>query len=412
MSTSKRPTLIELMTSLNSEKWPERWNDIYDSVMDDFEANGCRLTNPDYYDELARKYGTIGDMLDTYKRIAKEVSEDEPLSRLLALIAASMRDRENIRADIKALGLPKSADGSHVDKYTMLPALAMCETADYTYSLVKDRNLPEDHLQYTMNYCDGTGMVKGYMRRNEGRLGTINWGWYQLAVDAKLYKSSLLTLELDRKFTPRATVFQNADGEIVTAAHSEIFHRDGYILGTPDYEDEDGSFEPTLTETEDAFVAYLYDERGLVKNETTILKKSEWKKILEPDDPVIDLHIPSGKSLKPELVDESFEEIRKFLAECFPEKEYKGFIITSWVLSPIVHDLLGQKGNIVDFGNRFIKVTKKDKATSVFSFVFLQKDVNNVDLEALPENTSLERALKKHYLEGKKVYDTYGFILK
>jgi hypothetical protein len=131
-----------------------------------------------------------------------------------------------------------------------------------------------------------------------------------------------------------------------------------------------------------------------------------------PDDPVIDLHIPSGKSLKPELVDESFKEIRKFLAECFPEKEYKGFIITSWVLSPIVHDLLGQKGNIVNFGNRFIKVTKKDKATSVFSFVFLQKDVNNVDLEALPENTSLERALKKHYLEGKKVYDTYGFILK
>jgi hypothetical protein len=45
------------------------------------------------------------------------------------------------------------------------------------------------------------------------------------------------------------------------------------------------------------------------------------------------------------------------------------------------------------------------------SFVFLQKDVNNVDYAALPENTSLERALKKHYLEGKKIYDTFGYIL-
>ena len=412
MNKSTRPTLTELMTSLNSEKWPERWNDIYDSVMDDFEANGLRLLNPNYYDEIANKYGILGEMLDTYKRIAKEVAEDEPLSRLLALIAAAMHDRENIRADIKALGLPRSLDGSHVDKYTMLPALAMCEMVDYTYSLVKDRNLPEDHFNHTMNYCDGTGMVKGYMRRNEGRLGTINWGWYQLAVDAKLYKSSLLTLELDRKFTPRATVFQNGEGEIVTAAHSEIFHRDGYILGTPGYEDEEGSFEPTLTETDDAYIAYLYDENGFVKNETTELKKSEWKIVLRPDDPVIDLHIPAGKSLKPELVDASFEEIREFLATYFPEKEYKGFIITSWLLSPIVYDMLGGKGNISAFGKRFTKITKKDKGTSVMSFVFLQKDVNNVDYASLPENTSLERALKQHYLDGKRVYDTYGYILK
>jgi hypothetical protein len=399
------------MTSLNSEKWPERWNDIYDSVMDDFEANGLKLINPDYYDEIAEKYGVLEEMLDTYKRIAKEISEDEPLARLLALIAASMRDRENIRADIKALGLPKSADGAHVDKYTMLPALAMCETLDYTYSLIKDRNFPEERVRYLMHYCDGTNMVKGYQRRNGGKLGTIHWGWFQLAVEAKLHYTSLLTLELDREFTPRATVFQNAEGEIVTAAHSEIFHRDGYILGTPGFEDEEGSFEPTLTETDDAYIVYLYDARGFAKNETTVLKKSEWKIVLKPGDPVIDLHIPAGKPLKEELVDASFEEIREFLATYYPEKEFKGFIITSWLLSPLVCDLLEGKGNISKFGNRFIKITKKDKGTSVMSFVFLQKDVNNVDYAALPENTSLERALKKHYLEGKKIYDTFGYIL-
>ena len=412
MSTSKRPTINELMASLNSEKWPERWNDIYDSVMDDFEKNGCKLTNPDYYEEMGKKYGIENDMLDTYKRIAKEVAEDEPLSRFLALIAASMRDRAHIRSDIKSIRLPKSADGSHVDKYMMLPALSMYETLDHTYNLIKDCNFPEELFNYTMNYSVGVGMVKGYMRRNDGKLGTINWSWFQRAVDAKLYRTSLLTLELDRGFTPSATVFQNAEGEVVTAAHSEIFHRDGYVLGTPNYEDEKGSFEATLTETDDAWIAYLYGENGLVKNETVVLKKSEWKKIIEPGDPMVDVHIPAGKTLKPELVDASFQEIRDFYAKYFPEKEYKGFIISSWLLSPTVHELLGQKGNIVNFGNRFIKLTRKDKGTSIFSFVFVQRDVNNVDLESLPENTSLERALKKHYLEGKKVYDTYGYILR
>lgn len=412
MNKLTRPTLSELMTSLNSEKWPERWNDIYDSVMDDYEANGLRLLNPEYYDEVSKKYDNLNEMLDTYKRIAKEVSEDENLSRLLALIAASMRDRENITADIKALGLPKSPDGAHVEKYTMLPALAMCETFDYTYSLIKDRGLPPERVTHLMRYCDGTNMVKGYQRRNEGKLGTIHWGWFQLAVEAKLHYTSLLTLELDRKFIPRATVFQNADGEIAVAAHSEVFHRDGYILGTAGYEDEEGSFEPTLTETDDAWIAYLYDDRGFVKNETTVLKKNEWNIVLKPGDPVIDLHIPSGKPLKEELVDASFEEIREFLATYYPDKEYKGFIITSWLLSPLVFDMLEGRGNISKFGNRFVKITKKDKGTSVMSFVFLQKDVNNVDYASLPENTSLERALKAHYLEGKRIYDTFGFLLK
>ena len=107
MSTSKRPTLNELITSLNCEKYPERWNDIYDSVMDDFEKNGCRLTNPDFYEEMGEKYGIENDMLDTYKRIAREVSEDEPLSRFLALVAATMHDREHARSSIKYIGLLK-----------------------------------------------------------------------------------------------------------------------------------------------------------------------------------------------------------------------------------------------------------------------------------------------------------------
>ena len=54
MNTSARPTLSELMTSVNSSKWPERWNDIYDSVMDDYEANGCELLDPEYYDTIGK----------------------------------------------------------------------------------------------------------------------------------------------------------------------------------------------------------------------------------------------------------------------------------------------------------------------------------------------------------------------
>lgn len=412
MITSKRPTLESLMRSLNSERWPERWNDIYDSVMDDYEKNGLKLLNPDYYDELAEKYNMIPEYREDYKRVASEIAKDDALSRLLAMMAASMRDRANIKADIKQLELPKSPDGSYVEKYDMLPALVMCETADYTYSLIKDRNLPEEHFVYAMRRCDGNAMVAGYARRNEGRLGAINWGWFQLGVDAKLFKTKLLVLELGKKFTKRATVFENKSGELVTIAHDAVFHRDGYILGTKNYEDSEGSFELVLEETDDAWIGCPYNERGLATKEKTVLSKSEWKKVLSPDDPVVSLHIPSGERLTDQIITESFAEAREFLAKYFPEQEYKAFVCTSWLLDPQIADLLGPDGNIAKFGKRFHRITHKDSGNSVFSFVFLQNDVNNVNLDKLSENTSLERALKKHYLEGNRIYDTFGYILK
>ena len=37
-----RQTLEELMHSLNVEKWPERWGELYDKVMDDYEEKAER----------------------------------------------------------------------------------------------------------------------------------------------------------------------------------------------------------------------------------------------------------------------------------------------------------------------------------------------------------------------------------
>jgi hypothetical protein len=48
----------------------------------------------------------------------------------------------------------------------------------------------------------------------------------------------------------------------------------------------------------------------------------------------------------------------------------------------------------------------------VFNFVFLKHDVSNIDYEALPENTKLERKIKEKYLSGGAIYEMCGFIPK
>jgi len=403
-----RQTLEELMRSQNSTRWPERWNEVYESVMDDFEANGCVLLDPEYYVELNKKYGILKDYLEYYKLAATEVAKDEGLSRVLALICDTMKHRETAMAEAGALSLPHNTDGTYEIKYEMLTALAMTYMADYTYGLLTSRDLPEHQINYAMNVFDG--MIKTYQARNEGRVGAMSWSWYQLGVDAKLFDMGKMQLEIGRRFKSKCIVFRNADGKIKILANKIVLHRDGYALGAAGFKDEEGSWEPVIEETDDAYIGYPYDERGWVMKEKITLKKSEWKKFLEPGDYALALHIPPVPGMTHELVTRSLLDSIEFVKTYYPEVDYKAFYCGSWLLDPQLVDLLGEEANISKFCKRFYPMTIKSEGKGVFSFVYLLKDVNNVVLCDLPENTRLERTMKKHYLDGGFIYEVEGII--
>lgn len=407
---TQRPTLETLMYSQNSTRWPDRWNLVYDEVMDDFEENGCVLLDPAYYDKISEKYGILKDFKEYYKAAAIETAKDDGLSRVLALICDTMRHRDTAMAESNALELPHNADGSYDIKYEMITALAMAYMADYTYGLLKARDLPEHQINYAMNVFDG--MIKTYRARNEGRAGAMSWSWYQLGVDARLFELGALQIEMLAKFPARATVFENLNGYTIALAQNVTIHKDGHVLGSANYEDKEGSWSLAIEETDEAFCGYAYDSYGLVKREKITLNKSEWHKLIEPGDPMIGLHIPPQKTMSPETIDKAFADTVEFAAKYYPEFEYKGFICGSWLMDGHLIDILGEDKNISKFCKRFDRIAIKSSGRSVFSFVFLKADVNNVNYAALPENTSLERALKKHYLDGGVIHEYYGYIPK
>ena len=41
-------SIDELMRQVNCAKFPDRWREIYDDAMADYEANGCALLEPKY----------------------------------------------------------------------------------------------------------------------------------------------------------------------------------------------------------------------------------------------------------------------------------------------------------------------------------------------------------------------------
>jgi hypothetical protein len=108
-------------------------------------------------------------------------------------------------------------------------------------------------------------------------------------------------------------------------------------------------------------------------------------------------------------VDATLRETKAFLRDYFPEFSYKAFVCGSWLLDPQLETLLGRDANIVKFGKRFARLTAKSAGNGVFNFVF-KKPNTDFDIRDLPESTRLERALKEHYLNGKAIYEMYGYF--
>ena len=125
---------------------------------------------------------------------------------------------------------------------------------------------------------------------------------------------------------------------------------------------------------------------------------------------MIGLHIPPGGGLTPELVEESLDKTEAFVATYFPSYDYRGFVCSSWLTNGTLLDILDEKSNVAQFCARFDRLCQKTDGRSVLSFVFLRPGEEQTDIDALPENTSLERALKRHYQTGANLHEMLGYI--
>ena len=121
----------------------------------------------------------------------------------------------------------------------------------------------------------------------------------------------------------------------------------------------------------------------------------------------ISLHIHSDGSIKRDDMLASLREFDQFRKEFFPEWADARISCHTWMLSPALSEFLDEGSRILAFMNMF-EITKVDlDATWFMDYVFPgHKEVS----EALPETTSLQRRMKKHLLEGKKVGVATGYL--
>lgn len=402
-----REPIQVLMEKAQCVGWPKCVEDIYESVMDRFDAEGCFLTDPAYYADLAQKYNILEKELPTFQRAAVAIGENEAYSRYLLLVHVFLTEIPFTKAELKEFRILPTSDGSNF-ALDMLPGLALYSQFHMCYKNLSKRNLPAEMIHDLMSSPERT--IEGFRRRYNGAEGFHLFKWFQRLIRGDIYDIGCLQVELHIPFTNQACLFRSKGGQYLALARECKIHPTGRMLGCRGYEESEDAWEPAITETEDAWEGYAYDPRGLVENKKTHLTKDQWEIAVAPGDPCISLHIPAKVRLDNESVTESLAQIKDFLKTYFQDYDYKAIFCSSWILNPDLADMLPRESNLSRFCRRFLPMTQATAGNDVFNFVFRLTSPPE-DLSLLDESTSLQRSLKKYYMDGNILHEMCGCMI-
>ena len=131
---------------------------------------------------------------------------------------------------------------------------------------------------------------------------------------------------------------------------------------------------------------------------------------IKKGDHVLEIHIPEGGKLTPELCQASLDMARKFFAEYFPDFNYKCFTCHSWLLDDTLGEYLPHDSGIMSFGNMFDKISA-DESYALIKYLF-EWDTTPTNIKYRYPISSLAAKVRDAVLRGKKFHETLGVIEK
>ncbi len=126
----------------------------------------------------------------------------------------------------------------------------------------------------------------------------------------------------------------------------------------------------------------------------------EYETVEKGADRGIHVHIASDSDLSPPRLRESYLNARRFFADFFPAYAHADMYCESWMLCPVLAELLPANSRILAFQRSFDVHKTEPENDGFMLWVYGRKDTPPTDL---PEHTSLQRRMKTHLLRGGKI---------
>ncbi len=394
-------TLQDMIKSLGLEKVPECFSQYYEEIRDTWRDRAQQILSEVYIQKTIAGSYALKDYVEIILEAAQQLRQREAMCLLACLLEKWMQQDS---VDSQQYQAP-AGEGLAYDFLHLFPAIpAMPESIAH----LRSRGVPEDVIRDTMGEYD---YCVEMCRKSLGR-PAFNWGrlvWIRHVTKNRLIRIGRFKYDLPGRYIQGFRAYRNAAGDITVLADGMQVHRSGGILGSVGLEDAEESFTTQIEETETTVTGHPI-VKGLVERKRTALDKAQWKLCLSQEDLVPRIHIPPDGSFDRQIIEDSYQRAREIFGRCYPDYPYKAFFCHTWLLSPQLRRLLKPGSNILTFQEKFIPIPCQSGGNVCFSFLFGMTPQIPEDLGTLPENTSLQRAVKKLYLDGGYLYEGEGFF--
>jgi len=394
-------TLQEMSAELGLEKLPECFPSLYEEIRDSWTARSQRILSPEYIRKTVADSYVLNDAVPILLEAAQHLRQNEALCLLVCLLEKWIRCGS---IDARQYQIPQG-EGLAFDFLHLFPAIP---TMPGSVAYLRSRGVPEVVIRATMGEYDYCVDLR---RKSLGR-PAFTWDrlhWIHRLIQNRFIRIGRFKYDLPDRYIHGFRVYQDKNGAITVLADGMQVHRDGGILGSVGLTDLEGSFFAQIRDRED-YVSGHPIVGGLVRKETVSLDKREWTLELSEADPVLRIHIPPDGSFDRQSIETSYQTAREIFARCYPDYPYRAFFCHSWLMSPQLSQLLKPSSNILAFQKKFIPIPSKSGGNGCFAFLFGASPKTPEDLETLPEDTSLQRSVKKLYLDGGYLHEGEGFF--
>ncbi|MCD6291636.1 MAG: DUF5596 domain-containing protein [Anaerolineae bacterium] len=360
-----------------------------------------------FVDRAARRIGLSNGLRRALLDAAPRLAADKAISALAAHLARRMRaaQSEYERLRDEAVHWPLlTAEGTGVQGVELLSVFLWLGGVEWIDRFYREHGIPDDVLWATMSDVDI--WVADYRERH-GRWGLSNNWWLAYHFSGNLFRLGRLQFQFGRCHAPYHGWRLGARGAVVLFADEGLrFSEDGLAAGWAD-----ATRLPVVSHYEEtpAIVRGLpIHPRGHALSTPIELDRRRWRKVLQPGDPILAVHIPAGEPMAFDACGESFRSAPTFFARHFPEHTWRAFTCGSWLLDPQFEGRLRDTSNIVRFLREFYLFPWPGATgESHFARVF---GTRHVDPKTAPRDTSLRRVLLEFVEAGGKWREGGGVI--
>jgi len=390
----------DLLKKLNTEDISPYFDECYEKIKDETDIPYW-LSEEYIQDIIIKKYDLLPENAEGIIAALGEVVKNPDLAQFAKVLYEMAKSEDDGRKILETMKFPTVPGG---DLFAMFAVLAHYPD---TYEELKAAGADEKILQDTFRMLD---VYETDTIRNIGKLGfsPVGFWWTCLAKKKLIFRVGRLNFERMKNSNLGVYGFINKAGETALLMDSGVpIAKDGF------YAHSNAEFVTEFTETEEYWEGFAPDNAtATVKNEKTRLSKGEWSIFYKPGDDAVSVHIPTLGGFEPEIINGAMSACREFFEKYFPDFHPTAYFCESWLLAPELTEFLKPDSNILKFNQRFYKYPSEAYCgKDVFTYVFhlpVPEKLEGCDFTSLPENSSLQKKIKDHYLSGKTVHEVNG----